>query len=714
MANLSNINNKFLVTTGGNVLIGQTSAVGSSIFQVTGSVNITGGTTSGLNITTSGTQDTININRAANNDNAITKYQTASADKWIVGLRNTGDDNFRFYSYGTSTDVLTINQGNGSATFAGMITVNGGGIDIDNNDDVRLRFDNAGTFLAGLQVATTAGDMISSTAINDFAVRSQANLIFSSGGNTERMRIGQTHGDKTFISSYSGGTFPLRVGYGTFASFTPTFVIDDAGNVGIGTDSPNAPLQIASTNKTINGSLSGSNLSVYTTDTQAANVGASIGLGGMSTTPAGFEFYGTMAGRKENSTNLDSSGYLAFYTQRVAVGHVERMRIDSSGNVGIKNTNPSAFNSLGGGGLVIGDGTQTNNLTLFSAATGGGVGYGHIAFADSNTSSSSAQYAGLIQYYHGNDSMQFYTDATPRLTILNSGNVGIGTTSPDYQLDIENTSGAAVMRLHAAANNSASLRLKNDAVDWDVNCQTNDTFAIYNHTDGTERLVILPTSGNVGIGVTGPSKKLEVAGSYKLGTNAYIQYDAGYPYTINMLNTAAVGNLILNAGAGSSGFESKIELQGSNTVGAAGITLSTGSTTKMQITVNGSTILYPSAGSKGLSMNDTNQVMNSGYINGNQAISLTFTCTTMSSMFIECVFNHYGYITSYGCSRVATFAVGPVIQINNIQEITTGNGGSWTFNRVSNGEFTVVKTAGTYGGGGRWYVKINGANVYAS
>ena len=79
-----------------------------------GSVTITGGTTSGLNITTSGTQDTININRAANNDNAITKYQTASADKWIVGLRNTGDDKFRFYSYGTSSDVLTINQADGS------------------------------------------------------------------------------------------------------------------------------------------------------------------------------------------------------------------------------------------------------------------------------------------------------------------------------------------------------------------------------------------------------------------------------------------------------------------------------------------------------------------------------------------------------------------------------------------------------------------------
>ena len=87
-----------------------------------GSVNITGGTTNGLNITTSGTQNTIKIDRAATSDNAITKYQTASADKWIVGLRNTGDDNFRFYSYGTSSDVLTINQSNGNATFAGKIT----------------------------------------------------------------------------------------------------------------------------------------------------------------------------------------------------------------------------------------------------------------------------------------------------------------------------------------------------------------------------------------------------------------------------------------------------------------------------------------------------------------------------------------------------------------------------------------------------------------
>ena len=54
MANLSNINNKFLVTTGGNVLIGQTSAIGSSILQVTGSSTFTPISTVSFIVTNSG------------------------------------------------------------------------------------------------------------------------------------------------------------------------------------------------------------------------------------------------------------------------------------------------------------------------------------------------------------------------------------------------------------------------------------------------------------------------------------------------------------------------------------------------------------------------------------------------------------------------------------------------------------------------------------
>ena len=110
-------------------------------------------------------------------------------------------------------------------------------------------------------------------------------------------------------------------------------------------------------------------------------------------------------------------------SMRFATAATERMRIDSSGNVGIGNSNPSAFNSLGATDkLVIGDSTDSN-LTLF------GTTYGSLAFADSDTSSSTAQYAGLIQYYHTNNSMQFYTSSTERMRIDSSGTLLVGTTT---------------------------------------------------------------------------------------------------------------------------------------------------------------------------------------------------------------------------------------------------------------------------------------------
>jgi hypothetical protein len=63
------------------------------------------------------------------------------------------------------------------------------------------------------------------------------------------------------------------------------------------------------------------------------------------------------------------------------------------------------------------------------------------------------------------------SNSTERMRIDSSGTVTITNSS------------SAVLKLQAGTNSSASLRLINDAHDWDVNCQTNDKFAIYSHTD---------------------------------------------------------------------------------------------------------------------------------------------------------------------------------------------------------------------------------------
>ena len=90
-----------------------------------------------------------------------------------------------------------------------------------------------------------------------------------------------------------------------------------------------------------------------------------------------------------------------------------------------------------------------------------------------------------------------------RLNIDPSGNISIGTTNSASLFHIESASTTA-MTIQAGTNSSASLRLKNDAVDWDVNCQTNDNFAIYSQTASAERLVI-NGSGNIAIGASTPS-----------------------------------------------------------------------------------------------------------------------------------------------------------------------------------------------------------------
>ena len=115
---------------------------------------------------------------------------------------------------------------------------------------------------------------------------------------------------------------------------------------------------------------------------------------------------------------------------------------------------------------------------------------------------------------------------TERMTILHStGNVGIGTTSPKSKLEVFSTSTLGTY----FSTDRASLRLTNGSISMvaDANeLYTNDHFYLGAGYDRNfyfrnvressyEELMMISSSGNVGIGTTTPDYKLDVAGTVR-------------------------------------------------------------------------------------------------------------------------------------------------------------------------------------------------------
>lgn len=226
---------------------------------------------------------------------------------------------------------------------------------------------------------------------------------------------------------------------GSFGGASGLHYDDGNDRVGIGTTSPATQLQLSGSNGREALRLSGDG-------------------GGGSTTGSvymGFHHWATgthpsaRIGVQENGT-ADYDGSLLFETRNSDsdVAPSTRMVIDQDGNVGIGTTSPdnklhvqigtsAAPASVPTSHMIIADSGETSDSGM--AVYSGTNGNGYFRFGDSDAAAQ-----GGFRYQHSADKMYFRTGGSDRGAIDSSGNVGIGTTSPSYQLDVEDGTAAIV------------------------------------------------------------------------------------------------------------------------------------------------------------------------------------------------------------------------------------------------------------------------------
>ncbi len=131
----------------------------------------------------------------------------------------------------------------------------------------------------------------------------------------------------------------------------------------------------------------------------------------------------------------------------------------------------------------------------------------------------------------GGQALDFYTTTNspgatnipiPRMTINNNGNVGIGTTAPGTQLQVEGQ-----ITLNSASFPRVIHEISNTAI-WTVGPRDTDDYYIYRES-GTGDVII--NNGNVGIGVIDPDSKLEVNGNVHIDGDLFFETEgSGLPY----------------------------------------------------------------------------------------------------------------------------------------------------------------------------------------
>jgi len=198
-----------------------------------------------------------------------------------------------------------------------------------------------------------------------------------------------------------------------------------SGKVGIGTGTtaPTAGLEILTDGSLLNALRVSSN--------QAYNSSPDVGIGFRFkyNTAGDYTSGAVISGIKENATDGDQSGSLRFMTNSAGT-IAERMRISSSGNMGVGTTSPgSRFHVKSNGSIMRIEGTDHAYFEIFPQ--GGSTRYGYIGYPVDGSNDL------FISNENSSGNLVLSTRNTERLRILSTGQVGIGRSpSTSYILDL--------------------------------------------------------------------------------------------------------------------------------------------------------------------------------------------------------------------------------------------------------------------------------------
>ena len=270
-------------------------------------------------------------------------------------------------------------------------------------------------FLGGSQSISSGGEL----ALSTYGTR---DMQLRAGGNFYFQDVDAANANRVTIESATG-----NVGIGTTS---PTYKLDIlSGTVNTGTGFHGAGVgAVAITDADVALTAGHANLVIGTNSDFAVDKGGSIVFGGRTTTgSANDAAFAKIKGAKETSVSTNQNAYLAFATfNHNLISLVERMRIDSSGNVGIGTT---AIPS------------QTKMKISASIASINLANEGVLAIENSDhatLSLKSTAASGKNWVFSSDDGghLRIAAAGTELIKVLSSGNVGIGTTNPSEKLDV--------------------------------------------------------------------------------------------------------------------------------------------------------------------------------------------------------------------------------------------------------------------------------------